>query len=331
MPLSAPVTEEESYVRIESLKQKLISIAISRKIAASPDELIVRDLLPQEDLGCPGETFTSAPIAKRVESNKIIGFYGVASPEGAPSDLSAVRFRTGPEGTKVINIYQFQQMFGNAFDFMGYFDEDIIYKNDDYMAIDFYASTSRIVLLGLVVEPKGETVNQNMITYFKIPNTIKENIKERLKNYLKDLAVKKGIVTSIDNIVVRDILPDVDLGFSSNNWNVNYSSIGWNTVVSIRIPNNKLIAFYGATNINNTESTSAIAFKVGAGGVKTKAISEITAYYTNADYREAIFSSPIVYENGDYLVIQAYTTNTGPYSILEGYVAEPKGETINPD
>jgi hypothetical protein len=156
--------------RAEALKQKLINIALARKIATSPDELAVRDILPVEDLGYSNEYWCSAilptgsfqtAVSKRVEDNKVIGFYGVANLY-LETRTTELRLRIGPNGSKIINIYELQPLQHKG-DEVGLFDEDIIYKNGEFMTIDLYlieTGVSSVELLGYVVEPKGETVNQ---------------------------------------------------------------------------------------------------------------------------------------------------------------------------
>jgi hypothetical protein len=152
--------------------------------------------------------------------------------------------------------------------------------------------------------------------------------------YLKDLAVKKGIVANRDNAVVRDLLPDIDLGFPAPNWSIPLTANTWNTIASFRVPDKKLIVFYGIRNISGTPGATAISFKVGPQGAKTKDIEEIEpAYALSIPCKQAIFTNPILYENGQYLTILVYSKLTKPneYLILLGYVVEPKGETISPD
>ena len=170
MPLNTDYTPAEIDGRAEALKQKLISIALARKIATSPDELAVRDILPLEDLSYSHEYWTSATlpsgsfqpaVSVRVADNKVIGFFGVANPYN-DTNTTELRFRIGPGGSRTINIYELQQIL-NEQNKIAVFDEDVIYKNGEFMTIDLYRTAtgaSTIALLGFVVEPKGETVNQ---------------------------------------------------------------------------------------------------------------------------------------------------------------------------
>jgi len=157
-------------------------------------------------------------------------------------------------------------------------------------------------------------------------------IKQTIINYLKDLAVKKGIVANRDDAIVRDIQPDLDLGFPTASWSESLTANTWNTIYNAQVPAKKLFVFYGVENTATSPLSTAIAFKVGVGGAKVKDIEEIEPMYAQAYKKEAIFTNPILYENNQYMVIQVYAKETGTDNlILKGYVVEPKGETISPD
>jgi hypothetical protein len=173
MPTNTDYTPAEIDSRAEALKQKLINIALARKIATSPDELAVRDILPSEDLNYSREYWTSPilttnsfqpAVSVRVADNKVIGFFGVANPY-TDKTTTELRFKIGPGGSKILNVYELEPVL-NEQNKIAVFDEDIIYKNGEYATIEAYLAssastgTSTIALLGFVVEPKGETVNQ---------------------------------------------------------------------------------------------------------------------------------------------------------------------------
>jgi len=101
-------------------------------------------------------------VSKRLEDNKVIGFFGIAAVAPDATNATQIRFKVGPGGSRTINIYDFQVEFPQQ-NALAIFDEDIIYKNGEFMTIDLnLVSTGSvgIALLGYVVEPKGETVNQ---------------------------------------------------------------------------------------------------------------------------------------------------------------------------
>jgi hypothetical protein len=160
--------------------------------------------------------------------------------------------------------------------------------------------------------------------------TTVRNLEERIKSFLKSLAVRKGIAAREDQLVVRDILPKTDLNLANEDWKENLiSANSWNTVFDFRVPEKKIIAFYGVRNIGTTPLTTAIKFAVGPGGAKTKDIVYIEGLEKNKE-REAIFSTPILYEDGQYMYVQQYAKAAGTDSLVYlGFVCEPKGELIS--
>jgi len=161
-------------------------------------------------------------------------------------------------------------------------------------------------------------------------------IETRIEEYLKDLAVRKGIVKSREDVIVRSILPATDFGspsfspgFSIEDFAVTYSATGWQTVINGRLPDKKIVAFYGVRLAGSTPITSAIKFALGANGAKTKEIVQVEPALTTEE-KEAIFEKPILYEDSQYMYVQYYAKSTGSDRVvLLGMVAEPKGEVIS--
>jgi hypothetical protein len=160
--------------------------------------------------------------------------------------------------------------------------------------------------------------------------TTVRSLEERIKSFLKSLAVRKGIAASEDQLVVRDILPKTDLNLANEDWKETLSTAnGWNTVYDFRVPDKKIIAFYGVRNIGTNPLTTAIKFAVGPGGAKTKDIVNVEGLVTQKE-KEVIFSTPILYEDGQYMFVQQYAKAAGTDSLVYlGFVCEPKGELIS--
>jgi hypothetical protein len=155
-------------------------------------------------------------------------------------------------------------------------------------------------------------------------------LEERIKSYLKNLAVKKGIVASVDQAIVRDILQKTDLSFTNEEWSESLTTANaFNTIVDFKLPEKKIIVFYGVRNIGTSPKTTAIKFALGANGAKTKDIVFIEGLEKNKE-KEVIFSTPILYEDGQYMYIQQYAKATGTDNLVYlGFVCEPKGEIIS--
>ncbi len=156
------------------------------------------------------------------------------------------------------------------------------------------------------------------------------SLESAIVEYLKDLAVRKGIVKSREEATVRDILPATDLGFSHEDFTVSLAAANaWNTVVSLRLPDKKALAIYGARLTSASPITSAIKFALGPGGAKTKEIVEVEQG-TVTEEREVIFEKPILYEDSQYAFIQYYAKAAGSDRVvLLGFVVEPAGEVIS--
>lgn len=155
-------------------------------------------------------------------------------------------------------------------------------------------------------------------------------IEVRVEEFLKDLAVKKGIVKSREDALVRDILPKTDLNFSNEDFTVTLSTANaWNTIVDYRLPDKKALAIYGVRLTSSTPKTAGIKFALGAGGAKTKEIVQIEQALTTEE-KEVIFEKPILYEDSQYMYIQYYAKDTGSDRVvLLGAVVEPQGEVIS--
>lgn len=150
-----------------------------------------------------------------------------------------------------------------------------------------------------------------------------------ISEYLKDLAVKKGIVKARTEALVRDILPKTDLNFTNEEWVETITSANaWNTVVSLRLPDKKAMVIYGVRFITASPKTSAIKFALGPEGAKVKEIVEVESA-TVTEEKELIFETPILYEDSQYVNISFYGKNTGTEKIvLLGKVVEPAGEVV---
>jgi len=160
--------------------------------------------------------------------------------------------------------------------------------------------------------------------------TMVRSLEERIKRYVKSLAVRKGIAASEDQLIVRDILPKTDLNLANEDWKEGLATANaWNTVFDFRVPEKKIIVFYGVRNIGNTPLTTAIKFAVGAGGAKVKDIINVEKLEKSKE-REVIFSTPILYEDGQYMFVQQYAKAAGTDSLVYlGFVVEPRGEVIS--
>ena len=157
----------------------------------------------------------------------------------------------------------------------------------------------------------------------------KRSLEERIAEFLKDLAVRKGIVKRREEAVVRDLLPS-DLQYPTENWSRSLSTANaYNTIVDFRLPDKKAIVIYGVKCISSNNITSTIKFALGVGGTKVKDIVEIEELET-AKNKEVIFDTPILYEDSQYVYIQEYAKAAGTSKLIYlGLIVEPAGEVIS--
>jgi hypothetical protein len=162
MPFTTKYTIEQIQGVREALKRRLEAEVKARGIA----EVVVRDVLPSDDLGLGTNNAwviaiptgsNSVTITKELPDDMAFGFYGVRFLDPA-ADVTHVRFKLGQ--AKIKAVFQVQAALTEQ-DRTGYFEEVILYKPKDSMVIDVFAESSgnkRVQLLGFVAERKGRTV-----------------------------------------------------------------------------------------------------------------------------------------------------------------------------
>ena len=153
---------------------------------------------------------------------------------------------------------------------------------------------------------------------------------EDLKRYRDAaLAELERLIRSVgknpSDFIFRDILPAKDLGFSTDEWKITYSSANtWQKLVDKTLPENKFIVFFGYTNKSANPKTVAVKFYAGA---VPKDVIQVERLYTKDD--PTGYFKPFGYKEGEEMVIEFYGNATGDDEpILFGVVAELKGTTI---
>jgi len=158
-----------SKVRIEdvrSLEESIKSIVESEVRKKGYDAVIVRDILPTDDLNVGTNnawvfSFAAAGwqtlINKTLPEDTAIAFYGVRVLD--PNvDLNVVRFKLG--AAKVKTEFQIQKAL-NEEDRTAYFEEVVLYKPTEVMIVEGQASSNgdkKVILLGFIAEPKGKRI-----------------------------------------------------------------------------------------------------------------------------------------------------------------------------
>ncbi len=153
---------------------------------------------------------------------------------------------------------------------------------------------------------------------------IEEEVKRRLVE--KAVAQKIGGVVSAKDVVVRDILPSTDLGFTNEVWEETISTANsWTTLVNTTVSSDKCYMFFGVKNVNASPKIVALKFSKGA---VVKDIWHFQDMLTEPTV-EAISDILIFYGKEEPMKIEYYAQATGTDNlIIRGFVAEPRGKRI---
>jgi len=135
---------------------------------------------------------------------------------------------------------------------------------------------------------------------------------------------------SPNNYIIRDILPNTDLGITTatnDNWVFNLTA-GDNEVVSKKLEDDTHIVFVGVAYPDTSKVVSKITFSRGKAEVL--AIYQIQKLYAERD-PVGYFKQPVAYSGGDTVTITLTATadDTAEQLVLLGYLAEPKGKHIS--
>ncbi|RLI99182.1 MAG: hypothetical protein DRP08_07490 [Candidatus Aenigmatarchaeota archaeon] len=299
------MTAERIYRIKEQLDDMLIEAAINAKVV-TPDNYVVRDILPKTDFGSTyydneewetaqnigGDDWETA-VNVSLDGDKLIGFYGALGP--STQGVVAIRFK---EGDAVKDVWQVQSRrvglmtsgatSGTAFEegFLAIVgeNEQIIYAQDSNIVIDFYGTASAAaddttVLLGRVIERPGKNImgstdktrtRAGLLPWFMVTPEMIEQKRRALDAELIRRAREQGIIES-DRYVLRDILPNTDFGstyYAHEDWEgaISLTASGWKTIISVDLDSDKLIGFYGY--LGPDDNVTALRFKVGGAIVK---------------------------------------------------------------
>lgn len=153
----------------EQVKAKALQKAVEEKVVATEADAVVRELLPT-DLGASEnvwkQTLSSAGAYNTVynvdlDDKKVVVIYGAIVPSGTTA--TALRFNLG--NAKVLDIWGLEKA-KYLQDPVMISDSPIYYKKSASIKIEAYCPSGtttpvddNVVLLGVVVEPKGKTIS----------------------------------------------------------------------------------------------------------------------------------------------------------------------------
>lgn len=155
-------------------------------------------------------------------------------------------------------------------------------------------------------------------------------LQEQLETELEKRAVSQGVVDNVKDLVVRDILPYSDLGFTDEYWAVTLSSAtAWNTVgTDTYLDGKKVIGFIGV-RILSAKPLGKL-FKFSLGDAKIKDIWNIEQLQVSDGIIEGYTKEPVIYNSKDKTNIDEWCGPTTGVDtlVLLGKVAEPAGTLL---
>jgi len=155
-------------------------------------------------------------------------------------------------------------------------------------------------------------------------------LEEQLISELEKRAINQKVAAT-GNLVVRDILPYTDLGYTDNYWSVALTTAtSYNAVGSDKdLDGKKVIGFMGFRILSAKPIVKLIKFSVGSGATKIKDIWQIEQCQ-NQNIVEGFTKEPVIYNMNDTINIDAWIASTTGTEklVLLGKVAEPAGQQI---
>jgi len=171
------LTQAEISTFEEKIYNALIGMALEKELASTPEELVVRDLLPVPDLGWASNAWTNqvATVAGAwqaapdvnvrlagLQQNRCMAFYKVINNSLLPH-IVATRFSLGTTG--VLGILQLEELWAEQ-EQVGFFGP-IFYTDGETVRYDYFADAvvgiggEQIGFPAMVVEPYGEQIAQD--------------------------------------------------------------------------------------------------------------------------------------------------------------------------
>lgn len=166
------ITESQYKQLIDAVKSRLLGLA-AKELNKDPSELVLRMVMPATDLGYSTETWDNenaltatawtAEIGHELDSDELVAFVGVENQTDDPQVIG-IRFKVGSGGATTRDIQMIEDLYTEEV-FKGLFKEPIIYKQKEYIYIEYYAKAAvaaageKIGLLAFMVKPYGEEIS----------------------------------------------------------------------------------------------------------------------------------------------------------------------------
>jgi hypothetical protein len=157
---------------------------------------------------------------------------------------------------------------------------------------------------------------------------------------------ERELSTSIDNLIVRNTLPTVDLGAagdfassatpyesSNNRWEEALTSSAYSgeeTILDGEMDHDRFIGILGTTNYRADPATHFISWESGAQKIDNWQLQEANA---NSEDPGTLADEPLIYKKDRKVVVKVSSTVNGNVTdnlVFRSRVAEPAGERIAP-
>lgn len=173
IPISDLTLAERQNVRA-AVDANLLTAALKTAIRDDPSQLIIRDALPNLDLGLAatddwliagvGVAGTELQyISQLIAQTQAIGVYGVSIEQANPA-ISRIRLSLGPASNTTLAQYQIEDTYPRL-EPVAYFSEPTVFPKNVTARImvmprtAFAANTQRLQLLARTIEPLGDVIS----------------------------------------------------------------------------------------------------------------------------------------------------------------------------
>ena len=154
-------------------------------------------------------------------------------------------------------------------------------------------------------------------------------IRNELKKRVLQLACTECNIEA-SRMIVRDIRPDTDMGFSYEDWRetTGATADAWETMDTGTMADQRWVVIYGLIDDADNRSCSSLKFNVGGAD---RVIW--TLQHLNAEFG-CVGISPggvVIPQNAPYTIYRwVRSVNSTTQIVLKGFVIEPRGKVISP-
>jgi hypothetical protein len=154
-------------------------------------------------------------------------------------------------------------------------------------------------------------------------------VRERAADLLAARA-SDALQRRIEEIVVRDIMPEADLGLANETWlSPTLVANDWDAFIDQALPVTQLMAFYSIVDQTTPATITAVRFWSGTAQLYQQ--SQVERGYGFQESNEVIIRPTIIYDPNDTVNIDLYATAAlAQVVVLGGFVAEAVGLTVSP-